>query len=72
MDKYYRRKCESYQQMANKKMTKSAKIKPRKAISTRKGRKTKKGQTKADQYVGYLVELHKLQGALLTELHREV
>jgi len=53
-------------------MTKSVKIKPRTAILARKGRKTKKGQTKAAQYVGYLVELHKLQGALLTELHREL
>jgi len=56
----------------NKKMTKSAKIKPRTAISTRKDRKTKKGQTKAAKYVGCLLELHKLQGVLLTELHREV
>ena len=70
--KHYRRKCEPGQQTNKRKMTKSEKIKPKATISTRKGRKTKRGQTKAAQYVGYLLELHKLQGALLTELHREV
>lgn len=72
MHKNYRRKCEPGQQTNRRKMTKSEKIKPRTAISTRKGRKTKKGQPKAAQYVGYLLELHKLQGALLTKLHKEV
>jgi hypothetical protein len=56
----------------NKKMTKSAKIKSKTASLIRKDRKAKKGQQKAAQYVGYLLELHKLQGALLTKLHKEV
>jgi len=29
-------------------------------------------QSKAEEYVGYLLELHKLQGVLLNRLHREV
>ena len=34
--------------------------------------KTKKQQTKAAEYVGYLLELHELQGALLHHLDKEV
>ena len=32
----------------------------------------KKEQTKASEYVGYLLELHKLQGTLLNQLNKEV
>ena len=42
------------------------------AKKAKKTQKTAKGQTKAAEYVGNLLELHKLQGALLTRLRREV
>jgi hypothetical protein len=32
----------------------------------------KKERTKASEYVGYLLELHKLQGTLLNQLNKEV
>jgi len=51
------------------KMAKSKRKKTRGAISAKK---TKKGQTKAVEYVSNLLELHKLQGALLTKLKKEV
>jgi len=50
-------------------MTKSKRKKTKGAISAKK---TKKGQTKAAEYVSNLLELHKLQGALLTKLEKEV
>jgi hypothetical protein len=50
-------------------MTKSKRKKVKAAISA-KG--VGKGQTKAAEYVGYLLELHKLQGTLLNRLDRQV
>jgi hypothetical protein len=38
----------------------------------KKTKKTKKPQTKAAQYVDHLLELHKLQGALLIHLDKEI
>ena len=55
-----------------KKMAKSARKKSKRAIPAKKLKKTPKGQTKAAQYVGHLLELHKLQGVLLTQLDKEV
>jgi len=37
-----------------------------------KAEKTAKGRTKAAEYVSHLLELHKLQGVLLTRLNKEV
>ena len=42
------------------------------AISAKKSRRTTKGQTKAGEYVNHLMELHKLQGAVLRKLDKEV
>jgi len=53
-------------------MIKSARKKPKVVISTRKTKKAASGRTKATEYVGYLLELHKLQGVLLTGLDKEV
>jgi len=50
-------------------MTRSKRKKTKRAIPAKK---TKKGQTKAAEYVSNLLELHKLQGALLTRLDKEV
>ena len=58
-----------------KKMVKSTRKKTKRAIPAKKTKKTKKPakhQTKAAEYVSYLLELHKLQGALLTHLDKEV
>ncbi len=59
-------------------MTKSTrkKIKGTRLVKGAKGaervRKTAKSQTKAAEYVGSLLELHKLQGTLLGQLRREI
>jgi len=53
-------------------MAKSARKKTKRATSTKKPKKVTEGQTKAAEYVGHLMELHKLQGVLLTRLHKEV
>ena len=56
-------------------MAKSArkKIKGTKpAKRAKRAKKTTKGQTKAAEYVGNLLELHKLQGVLLGRLRREI
>ena len=42
------------------------------AEKAKKAKKTAKGQTKAAEYVGNLLELHKLQGVLLSRLRREI
>lgn len=55
----------------NKKVKKMAKSKRKKAQASRKG-KAAEGQPKAGEYVGYLLELHKLQGVLLNKLRKEV
>ncbi len=58
-----------------KEMAKSARKKPKGTTpvkKTKKKGKAAKGQTKAAEYVSYLLELHKLQGALLSHLKKEV
>jgi len=52
-----------------KKMAKSTR-KKKKRPTTQK--KTATEQSKAAEYVGHLLELHKLQGSLLAQLHKEV
>ncbi|MFZ2147054.1 MAG: hypothetical protein WAV28_07525 [Sedimentisphaerales bacterium] len=55
-------------------MSKSTK-KTKRAASSKKPKKIGKSsaiQSKAEEYVGYLLELHRLQGVLLNRLHREV
>jgi len=57
-----------------KKMAKSTK-KTKRATSSKEPKhleKTPASQSKAAEYVGHLLELHKLQGALLDRLNREV
>lgn len=56
-------------------MAKSTRKKVKSAKSSKKTRKMEKftkEQSKAAEYVGHLLELHKLQGALLAQLHKEV
>ena len=58
-----------------KEMAKSARKKTKKAMPAKKRGKSKKpamGQTLAAEYVSHLLELHKLQGVLLTRLHKEI
>jgi len=50
-------------------MAKSKKIRQVKASSARKAATAR---SKAAEYVGHLLELHKLQGVLLNRLDREV
>jgi hypothetical protein len=55
-------------------MAKSTK-KTKRATSSKEPKhmeKTPASQSKAAEYVGHLLELHKLQGAILNRLHREV
>jgi hypothetical protein len=79
----FRHKCEFCQQGGHKKMTKSARKKTRRTTPVKGEEKTPKttksrkgclaaGQTKAAQYTDCLLELHKLQGTLLTRLRREI
>jgi len=49
-----------------------AESKKRKASKSASSKKAAKVQTKAAEYVGYLLELHKLQGVLLNRLDKEV
>ena len=44
----------------------------RKTAKKSKTPRTTKGQTKASEYIDCLLELHKLQGVLLSHLHKEV
>jgi len=53
-------------------MTKTIKKKTKKQVSAQKTRKITPSQTKAAEYVGYLLELHKLQGLLLAQLYKEI
>lgn len=56
-------------------MAKSIRKKAKRATSSKKTKKEEKftnKQSKAAEYVGHLLELHKLQGALLIHLHKEV
>lgn len=45
--------------------------KAKKAISAKKTERRTPGQSKTAEYVGCLLELHKLQGVLLTDLQKE-
>ena len=53
-------------------MAKSTKKKAKRATSSKKKEKFTNKQSKAAEYVGHLLELHKLQGALLAQLYKEV
>jgi hypothetical protein len=53
-------------------MGKSVRKIAKRTNSAKKAKKTGESQTKAAEYVGCLLELHKLQGVLLTQLSREV
>lgn len=56
-------------------MAKSKRKRAKGALPAKKAKKiekTTKGQTKAAEYVSYLLELHKLQGVLLNRLDKEV
>ena len=50
-------------------MAKPKKIRAAKVASAQKGAKPR---TKAAEYVGHLLELHKLQGVLLNRLDKQV
>ena len=56
-------------------MAKSVRKKAKRATSSKKTGKVENftnKQSKTVKYVGHLLELHKLQGALLTHLYEEV
>jgi len=53
-------------------MAKSTRKKTKGAISAQKAGKTAAAQTKAGEYISCLLELHKLQGILLAQLHKEI
>ena len=56
-------------------MAKSTRKKVKSATSSKKTKKMEKStneQSKAAEYVGHLLELHKLQGVLLAQLYKEV
>jgi len=53
-------------------MAKSARKKKKAAISAKKPKKSAADRTKTAEYVSCLLELHKLQGVLLAELHKEI
>ncbi len=58
-----------------KKMAISTRKKVKSATSSKKTRKMEKStkeQSKTAEYVGHLLELHKLQGVLLAQLYKEV
>jgi len=56
-------------------MAKSTRKKAKRSIPPKKTKKMEKStnkQSKAAEYVGNLLELHKLQGTLLAQLYKEV
>ncbi len=53
-------------------MAKSKRKKVKTAVSAKKMKKTTRRKTKGAEYVGYLLELHRLQGVLLNWLDKEV
>jgi hypothetical protein len=72
---YFRPKYEFVKKGIAKKMTKSTRKKAKRAKSSKKTKKMEKStnkQSKAAGCVGHLLELHKLQGALLAQLYKEV
>jgi hypothetical protein len=56
---------------STRKKVKEAKME-KEAKGMKRTQKTAKGQTKAGEYTDCLLELHKLQGTLLTRLRKEV
>ena len=46
--------------------------KTKKTVSAKESTETAKSQTKIGDYAGCLLELHKLQGVLLTQLLKEI
>jgi hypothetical protein len=52
-----------------KKVAKNTRIKAKKVVSPEN---VYKGRSEAAEYVGYLLELHKLQGVLLNQLNKKV
>jgi hypothetical protein len=53
-------------------MAKSIRKKSKRAGAARKTRESARGQGKADEYIGCLIELHKLQGLLLSHLRKQI
>jgi len=72
---YFRPKYEFVKKGIAKKMAKSTRKKAKRSIpseKTKKMEKSTKEQSKEAEYVGHLLELHKLQGTLLAQLYKEV
>lgn len=72
---HFRPKYEFVKKGIAKKMAKSVRKKAKRATSSKKTGKVEKftnKHSKTAKYVGHLLELHKLQGALLTHLYEEV
>lgn len=69
---HFRPKYEFVKKGIAKKMAKSVRKKAKRATSSKKKVKVTNKQSKTAKYVGHLLELHKLQGALLTHLYEEV
>ena len=72
---YFRCKYRSCQAGGWQEMAKSARKKAKRAVSPKIPKKLKeatKGETKLSKNVECLLELHKLQGALLTQLCKEI
>jgi hypothetical protein len=72
---YFRPKYEFVKKGIAKKMTKYTKKKEKRPTRSKKTKKKEKftnKKSKAAEYVGHLLELHKLQGALLAQLYKEV
>jgi len=53
-------------------MAKFTRKKAKRPTSSKKMEKSTNEQSKAAEYVGHLLELHKLQGVLLAQLYKEV
>jgi len=53
-------------------MAKSARKKTKKVKPAKKTKKMAASQTKAAEYISSLLELHKLQGVLLTRLKKQI
>lgn len=55
-----------------KKMAKGKRKRAKAKSPTKRSQAAKKGKTEASEYVRYLLELHKLQGVILTKLDKEL
>jgi len=53
-------------------MKKNVKKQTKKAVTAKKGKKKKKNRADAAEYVSNLVELHKIQGAVLRLLQKSI